>query len=627
MYSSSFIPGLEEFQDEVERLRRFFRERPGLLEHVDSRWSNGEAINISLEEAEPLIIRYRETRRIVYSALKRLDLFFNSRYENAKLYAIISEGREYGTGKTQILYFLMNALKKRGIHVKRLIPALEGSPPTLKFDLSAEKSWQVTFIDELDLLVRSISEEAAKHNIIAAFANRVINFIEYYRETEGYKQAVVLVMSQLFRDEVEKYEDTRFGRRIADYLVVLPGFSELRREDVYWIFVKTSVIACLKSGLISMEHNINPRILNFLSRFAKDYALFYWKNEELALLTVGVAISKAYMISRLMCSALSRSDYLRGYGEVGPTDLGKMCENIVREALLSLSPITSVSVSSSGGEYKVTVYLDPKGVKVGRSKADMTYIFTLGMRGEGILLGKVAVEVTAEKKLSSSKRRQISELASRHPVMLVYLYRDETALAKYREEVESLGTVNQVNVIGIPYLLVKYPALLGVREGVSIVKKIILEKKYVRELIGPLLSWYARQFFYRWMSRAEYKAALSTEDLEERRVHMERSFWSISESILNSLCFSRKRRGCKSVTRRKRDKIKRVFADELADIVKDELQVENIVDSVLREWASRRLGRIGNVYFMKEKAWSDETAREVIINVLKKYLQKTAQST
>ncbi|GEM_PF-4055072 len=613
MYST-----INEFQERLVELAGRYSDK-ALLGYIVQRWSQGRHVDLSLEEMEPLLVKRREIKRIVEGAVRRLLDYFESPFYGAEIFVIYSPQHTYGTGKSQVAVFIAKELEARGRGIKtRFIsyasktnskkPISSGVFATTLLAVSFDPKLAV-FIDELDLLVSTqlTPEEQAK--AVEEFASVLIKYTESPPRRD-LKHAVIPILSYRLEEEIKHLARDRLSRRLMN--VIARVSLHLGEGDIYEIFETTTILAALHEGLVPPGSLPDPQLLTFLYRFARDYAEWFWPREEVTGLAVGTAVANALSMSRLYVQGLAEASPDPGSLE-NPAGLGRLCEDTVRQVLKVMLPHYEKKIRHGEEVYTVTWLLDTKSSKVRQSIVDMRYLARIG----GVELGSVAVEVTAEKTLSSHKLGQIGDYVSQGPVILVHLYSDEADKQHMAEDIGSLATPNPVDLLQLPLHLFKYPAILG-DHGRDLALHVAKERGLI-EGVKAILGRAAEILFNRWMAATMLREA-STSPGEEAAEKMSKAVLGVARSFVASLRFT----GPGRLKYRKMSTISSLLAGSMAALGPqgslDPATLASLAESIATEWGRQGLGRKTKKQFRPGDNWSDEEAARIAAELIEQLL-------
>lgn len=600
---------LKTLSDKVRQLRSL---GPEAIDHVVERWSQGRHLNMALDEVKPLLLRRDEVARKVDEAVSKLKKLLTSPYGGVEIYSIRSPQRTYGTGKSQLAAFIARELTRRGFPARYLtvdVETVESSEfrKTL-WEVGEREKVQAIFVDEVDVLVSPELGDERQARVLETFANVVIGYSEHMSAREDYKQAIILVLSYKAEEEINRIAWQRLGRRVVNTLV--SADISLTRADAYEIFEITAALAAVRERL--GEEAIHP-----LMRFVKDFAKHLWSDSELATLPLGAAISSATNLSKIFASSLKRLKPEDALGIIkivdNETERGRRAEDAVKRVLSRVAPRFEFSYELAGTVHAVSCLLDNRRIAISGHPADTSYLVRIGT----LDVGRCLVEVTAEKKLSARKRRQLSEFSAHYPTLLVHLYDEEEDKEVIESEVESISGGYSIGVVPIPLHLVKYPAALG-SLGEELCYEIAKEKRF-HEAVRAILHKYSlaivNQWFAKEMAEKAKEATTRAEAVELSKDALRRAVRAALNSI--NMPGASKGRMIETISKALGRSISETLSGMLPKL--DESIIQQAVNDIIVSWAKEGLGRRTDKYFFKSN-WSDEKAEEVALAALDPYI-------
>lgn len=573
------------------------------IDYVVDRWRQGRELELPLEKVEDLLVRPEEIKRTVEDAVKKILRHLESRLGGVEFFSIESPRRLYGTGKSQVAYFICDRLSELGVHTEYIVVNL-GEVESGRF---RERLWELggsvkkaaLFVDEVDILASPELEESRQKRVIEIFANALIEYSEGLSRNKEYRHALVLVLSHKAKESIERVAHDRLGRRLMNSLA--RPETKMTKDDVFDLFKTAVALAAIDAGLSGEE-------LLSLAWFVNDFSRYLWRDSDLSSISIGQAVALALNLALDFAHAVKRC----GAGRVQrnlmeSTRLGARVEEVVKETLSRALP--RFSFRDKDLDRVVECVLDRSRVRVDCYEADLNYSIRLG----GLEVGKCLVEVTTENELSSRKRKQLEAFTSRYPVILLSI-REPQPTERVDEPAEDLyGSIYEVERIDISLPLLKYSAAVE-EHGVDLAYKIASELK-LHESIEAVLQRFASMLVHFWFAREKAKEA-SKKPTEEREKVLGESLRSSLKAIVVEVSGAKKR---KSIS-----VIRRMLEESL---MVDSNLAEQYATFIAKKWTESRLGRLTEEYFIKSESWNEEKALEVALSVLTPSMLQTKASS
>ncbi len=583
---------------------------PEVLDYVVTRWSQGRCVRLSLDKAEPLLIRSNDVKKAVWRALERLERVLKSRYGGVELFSIRSSRRVYGTGKSQLAVFIAEELRKQGTPAEYLtvnVGAVErGEFREELFEVGRRRRVQAIFIDEVDVLISPELGLERQRRILESFANAIIEYSERFSRTGDYRQALVLVLSYKAEEGIYSVAKDRFGRRVLNTLATAD--IGLTRYDAYEVFRITAALAAIVEGL-------GDEYLYPLAEFASDFAEYLWSDRDLATLPLGYAISSAVNLSVKFSSLLKELDPRRVLEVLSnKLTLGRRAEEAVREVLTRIFPRLEFRYEVEGVEHGVRCLLDPRAFNVGPYKADVSYVVELG----GLEVGRCLVEITAEERISARKREQLETFASQYPTLLLYLYGDEEGLRAARVEVEGLATSYDIALVSMPLHLVKYAAALGDLGG-DLCYDIAVEVG-LEDGVKGVLHRFSLALVDKWFAERELKRAEEARTKEEATRLAEAGLRRVVRAALKMVDMEGVKTGRYVDVVEAR--LEKALVSAMPGVDRGVLRraIADIISGWIREGLGRRVPRKwrgkDREFFEKTNSWNSKKAEEIALLAL-----------
>ncbi len=578
------------------------------VNYIVARWLQGRALELPLAKVESLLLRPREVKATVEEAVKRILACLESPYGGVQIFSIESPRRLYGTGKTQIAYFVYKELESRGVPVEYLTASVgdveSGSFRARLWEAGKSKAEAAIFVDEVDVLVSPELGEERQAKVIEAFANAVIEYSEGLSQSKECNQALVLVLSFKAKEGIERVAQDRLGRRIMNALVEVD--VSLTRDDVFGIFASASALATMYMSLRG------ETIWLLLTEFANDFGRCLWRDSDLASLSVGQAVASALNLTLRFSRGLRRSDPKKVLqGSLDSATLGTRVEKTVISTLSRVLPSYTFEVRDLQQTVECVISQTP--IRVGNFRADMHYAIRLGR----LEVGKCLVEVTAERELSSRKREQLRAFAVEYPTILVYAYEQPSQFEEIREFIEELPGHGVVPV-DLPLPLFKYPAALE-EYGEELAYRLAREIKLQASLEAALRKL-AGAVVYTWFAVEKAREAHAKPE-KEREKGLEEALRGSLKGALQHLFAASSKRAEKTITECFENALRKISPEI------ERSYVAVYTKDVVKEWADAGLGKLGEKFFIKSDSWDEEKAVEIAVSVFAPRLLKIRTPT
>lgn len=556
--------------------------------YVLERWKQGRHLELPPDRLAVLLVKFDVMKRKVEKYVERI---FSSL--KGDIFSLVTPSPKYGVGKSQVAYLLKVLLEERGAKVqyREVDPAsLEDGSFRMELQEMASVSQGfreplVVIVDEVDLIVSPSNSPSKTRRLIEELGNAIIGF----SEKSGGERAIVLVLSSPVESKIDEVAPDRLGRRLMNRLSFeLP----LEWSDIYDLLANIASLSYLRWNLDG-EYK-----LYLLYKFVNDYIDFLRYGRKVVPTIGEIVALSASLIDEFSNKVSGITEQLAGKLD-NNAEMGRVLEQFMRKIFRNLIISYRFEHQYGNDKYPIESIYSEASHKHGQRIPDLMFNVTLGGRE----VGKIAVEITSERGLSKRKKDQLKDFSEKYPTLLIYLTdEDRTHIEKILNEREEIEKKYPIEVVTLPFKLLKYIALVDDLELFGILSK----NTGWLDLIKAYVQRFSLILFNDWFSETELKQTrkIGTDVGDKRMKALEHSI----EAALQAIGFE-----TSGKKRRRIDNIKKYFSERLVIFNLEENYIHNLVEDILKEWEERGLGHRGSKYFMKDM-WDEGEARNIALS-------------
>ncbi len=611
-------------------LEKAFKIDKSIRNTILQAWRQGTEVKLPVSSWEDFIINKETTLTLLSQALQTLEESLWDGY-----FTIRSPRAVYGTGKSQLAWFIFFEAEKREIPAR--FYSLTSDPRSideiqefaidfirsLKKPKKSKRKTCLIIIDEVDLLMRAGMKEEQLRIVLEKLANATLS-IRNYAKNHKVNLALILVLSKQIDDKINELSSDRLGRRLT---TTLAEVDYRRTEELFEeILCKVATLMTAHKFRDKYKRNINV-LLDSLRSFIEDTSRLLYTPTELSKKSVGELIATSVNILETFLAGLDIKKWKRERGRLHDyTYLAGAIEEILKEYIANKVPRLEYIIQ----DVTMTAEFDPKPVTVKNFKSDGAYKIYVG---KDKLLGHALIEITLSEKISSTyKLDQLKAFLSYSPVILIYCY------PSTREEAEDeIATIyedatNEIFPVLLHRELIKYVYYLERKKIQYPLQYISKIYPHIDDELQQYLKKILARFCHEWLSIAPTTKIPQRTSLVETPIvkqeqkkkiplnEFKRRLISAIKASLSRLQFDR-------VSFRSITTIEKVFNEEINNVLVffdlpaiDEKLNAEIVHQILKHWAKEGLGKLTKTRFKPfnsrnlkhNPAWNDEKAAKIV---------------
>jgi ABC-type dipeptide/oligopeptide/nickel transport system ATPase component len=416
---------LSEIEEKASNLREFSGQ-------ILKMWESGKPVkDIELEKIRGLLIDPEAMELIIEDISKTIE-----EYDYTGIYCIVGEA---GSGKSQIALFALKELKKTRPDVEPHYIRIESRDDIDKIGNLLEnlRGRNVIFIDEMDSLLGSLSEEERK-KVVEKLGSILILHAEEPKDNK--RIAVILLLNRRSYNAIEKY-DQRLWRRIKKFRLGIPtDYERLPPEK----------LLPLMKGILALIYSAEKDI------FPKDHAsdvlamLLEWgrffRERVTGFDSVGTCV-KSLLSEYMVILRNLRKDFM----PLDKTEEGDKIEEV-------LKGLISRYIGKMRFEVEKKQYI-AEIMKMEGPGPDLCYDIYPGVIASGRPVKKVNIEIKCGYYSSLKARKdQLIKYGQSGPLLIIWISKEEPEhIEDLINEIEK-EIQNPIDYISIPYELMR-PAI------------------------------------------------------------------------------------------------------------------------------------------------------------------------
>jgi len=414
-----------EILSEIERIASSLKKNA--YSDILKMWKAGKPIEgIELEEVEGLLIE-PEVMKLIIEEIENTV----SEYGNTGIYCVVGEA---GSGKSQIALFALERFKNK-MNSRYFRVNSWDSIDKIGKEMEKMKGNNIVFIDELDSLLGSLSEEE-REKAIEKLENMLILHAEEPKE-DGRIAAILLLNRRSYN--LIKKRGPRLGRRMIELKLGIPLDYERLPPDKFTLLARIviAVIYAAKRELFPTDYAAD--VMRLLADWSESY-----REKILGSASVGTCLKE---ILRTYLRILENLEFK----PMDKTEEGNKVEEVFRK--LFSRHLQNIKFDSEGRRY-VASLVQSKG-----PGADLLYTVYPGEIPSGKPVKVVNIEIKCGHYSSLRERRdQLIKYGQQGPLLIIWIYKEEPdKLEELISQVE--GEIpNPVDYISLPYELIR-PAI------------------------------------------------------------------------------------------------------------------------------------------------------------------------
>jgi len=324
----------------------------------------------------------------------------------------------------------------------------------------------IIIVDELDVLVRESREETMKR-----LFDVITVIIEKYEKmsSNGLAPLFLLVTSPRVRDFIITSKDlsSRLHGRIVSTEYVGRLFKE--PNDVMKAIVMGAVIGLcryselLKKEIIKANLMEITRLLYLFAMDAKEALIEKFNNDPEAIPIREAIRMGLYFSIRILIQALRKSNIkeLLKIIELRGTERGKLIEDVLLKLLRT--KLSSFEIEVKSPHRKEFIRLIITMLDERETLSGLQCDFKFGIRIGYTYIGKIIVEITSERELSTQKKKQLLSFLKESNCLLIYAYQDNEAKSAFIDSISQfIQEENPEHILErilIPGYFVRYASL------------------------------------------------------------------------------------------------------------------------------------------------------------------------